>query len=118
MTNKLKLALEALQNGPARPRPAGENRTDLLEELRDVMLADGGVGIRGVTVFMDGGRVCVSFRGDDVLNWRQAGALLVMENGLGELVVADGVALALDMTAREVADFLPPGVTAKKTASV
>lgn len=118
MTNKLKLALEALRNGSSRPQVTGEIRTDLLEELRDVLLADGGVGIRGVTVFTDGGRVCVSFRGDDLLNWRQAGALLVMENGLGELTVADTIARALDVTAREVADFLPPGLTAKTTASV
>jgi hypothetical protein len=85
-----------------------KNRTELLKDFAKACLDGGKQGIKGISLFLDEDRFCVSHRGDVIGTWRQAGTSLVFENALGELEICSTLAEAIDRTAYEIADHLPP----------
>lgn len=83
-------------------------KTDLIRELAGACKVGSGTVLKGFALFWDDERFCLSHRGDVIGNWRQSGRYLVFENALGELQVVDDVARALELTALEILDHLPP----------
>jgi hypothetical protein len=107
MPNRLAAAIADFRR-TTRGRPlSSTSNANLLETLSDMCLAEGGAGVQGITVFVDDGRLWVSHRGDPILNWRQAGDVLVIENAVGELAVAHDIERALTLTASEIVEHLP-----------